>query len=227
GQPDVVKAQLLDDAVRQWARSERLPVDADRFGRFLQLYYRHVDLEELKERLPEQLVRHALAHWELGAQRPQGRAKVRVRSPEDPGDTGRSIVEIVTDDAPFLVSSVTMRLAERGISVRLIIHPQLRVERDTLGNLVEVDPDDYTLRPLDESWIHLEIDRQDSEIARKELTEDLDNVLTDVRVVDEDRARMRHTALRLADQVTESAATLVSGGVAEAEITESAEFLRW
>src|SRR5690606_279379 len=164
GQPDVVKAQLLDDAVRQWARSERLPVDADRFGRFLQLYYRHVDLEELKERLPEQLVRHALAHWELGAQRPQGRAKVRVRSPEDPGDTGRSIVEIVTDDAPFLVSWVAMRLAERGISVRLIIHPQLRVERDTLGNLVEVDPDDYTLPPLDESWIHLEIDRQDSEI---------------------------------------------------------------
>src|SRR5690606_16469000 len=219
GQPDAVRTQLLDDAVSQWSQSHPLPVDTDRFRRFLHRYYRHANPEELTERHPDQLVLHALDHWDLGARRPEGRTKVRVRSPED---ADHSVVEIVTDDAPFLVSSVTMRLAERGISVRLIIHPQLRVERDTLGNLVEVDPDDYTLRPLDESWIHLEIDRQDSEIARKELTEDLDNVLTDVRVVDEDRARMRHTALRLADQVTESAATLVSGGVAEAEITESA-----
>ncbi|KUP95511.1 NAD-glutamate dehydrogenase [Thermobifida cellulosilytica] len=227
GQPDAVKTQLLDDAVFQWPQSEPLPMDPDRFGRFLRLYYWHVDSEELKEWHPAQIVRHALAHWELGAQRTQGRAKVRVRDPEDGEAAGQSIVEIVTDNAPFLVSSVTSRLAERGISVRLIIHPQLRVERDTMGGIVEIEPDDYTLRPLDESWIHLRIDRLAGEAARKELADDLDAVLTDVRLVDEDHARMRHTALRLADQVTASAAALVSGGVTDEEIAESAEFLRW
>ncbi|MEY9215374.1 NAD-glutamate dehydrogenase [Thermobifida halotolerans] len=228
GQPDAVKDQLLDDAVSQWSESAGpLPVDIDRFGRFLRLYYRHVDLEELKERPSAQIVRHALSHWELGAQRTQGRAKVRVRSPEDDGDTEHSVVEIVTDDAPFLVSSVAMRLAEQGVSVRLIIHPQLRVERDPLGDIVEIDPDDYTLQPLHESWIHLEIDRQAGEAALKELAGDLNDVLTDVRLVDEDHARMRHTALRLADRVVADADTLVSGGVDETEIGESAEFLRW
>ncbi len=194
------------------------------FRRFLHRYYRHANPEELTERHPDQLVRHALDHWDLGARRPEGRTKVRVRSPED---ADHSVVEIVTDDTPFLVSSVTMRLAERGISARSIIHPQLRVERDTLGAIVEIDPEDATLRPCEESWIRIEIDRRTEEAARQELADDLTQVLTDVRQVNEDSARMRHTALRLADQVTESAAALVAGGVAKEEITESAEFLRW
>ena len=143
GQPDAVRTQLLDDAVSQWSQSHPLPVDTDRFRRFLHRYYRHANPEELTERHPDQLVRHALDHWDLGARRPEGRTKVRVRSPED---ADHSVVEIVTDDTPFLVSSVTMRLAERGISARSIIHPQLRLERDTLGAIVEIDPEDATLR---------------------------------------------------------------------------------
>ena len=43
--------------------------------------------------------------------------------------SGRSVVEVVTDDMPFLVDSVTMELTRLGHTVHTVIHPQLLVER--------------------------------------------------------------------------------------------------
>ena len=39
---------------------------------------------------------------------------------------------------PFLVDSITMELANHGLSARLVVHPQLRVRRDVTGTLREV-----------------------------------------------------------------------------------------
>ena len=48
------------------------------------------------------------------------------------------MVEIVTDDMPFLVDSVTMELSRRGYAIDLVIHPVIRVRRDEQGRLIEV-----------------------------------------------------------------------------------------
>ncbi|GLU49696.1 NAD-glutamate dehydrogenase [Nocardiopsis ansamitocini] len=230
GQSDAAKDHMLSDAVTHWSELSDQAADQERIDHFLRLYYRHVAAEELKQRTPAQICGPALWHRELGEQRPQGRAKVRVHTPDANSagwDIGHSIVEIVTDDAPYLVSSVTMQLAELGIRVHLVIHPQLRVERDLMGTIVAIDPDEFTLRPLAESWMHIEIDRQTDPTRIKEIENVLENVLADVRYVDEDAAKMRHSAIVLADEVTGSAETLASGGVPWAEIGESAQFLRW
>ncbi|GAA3759704.1 glutamate dehydrogenase [Spinactinospora alkalitolerans] len=231
GQSDAVKDQLLRDAVTEWSEpSGGSPHELGRIEHFLRLYYRHVAPEELKERGNAEICGPAMAHWNLGAHRGQGRAKVRAFTPDSAEigrDVGHSVVDIVTDDAPFLVSSVTMELARHDIGVQLIIHPQLRVERDLTGGLVEVEPAEYTLAPLAESWMHLEIDRQADPAALRDLEADLERVLTDVRHVDEDAAKMRSRAVLLADEVSDSADALNAAGVDPREITESAEFLRW
>ncbi|SKA03499.1 glutamate dehydrogenase (NAD) [Marinactinospora thermotolerans DSM 45154] len=224
GQSDAVRDHLLSDAVAQWSElSGRSPVEVHQVERFLRLYYRHVAPEELKERRPADIYGPALAHRELGEIRPQGRAKVRVTTPE--GEAAPSVVEIVTDDAPFLVSSVTMELARHGIGVHLVIHPQLRVERDIVGRLIEIDPQEPTLTPLAESWMRIEIDRRTDPGQLEQLAADLERVLADVRHVDEDSARMRHCALRLADEV--AALPSSAEGPTEREVDEGAEFLRW
>ena len=54
-----------------------------------------------------------MAQRQLAEERPQGRALVRAYTPtlEEHGwDPGHSVVEVVTDDMPFLVDSVTMEL---------------------------------------------------------------------------------------------------------------------
>ena len=46
-----------------------------------------------------------------------------------------SVLEIVNDDMPFLVNSVMAELTERGLDVRLVVHPVFAVERDAAGRL--------------------------------------------------------------------------------------------
>jgi glutamate dehydrogenase len=48
------------------------------------------------------------------------------------------VVEIVSDDMPFIVDSVTMELAREGYTIDLVIHPVIRVRRDEKCELLDV-----------------------------------------------------------------------------------------
>ncbi|MFL1431028.1 MULTISPECIES: NAD-glutamate dehydrogenase [unclassified Nocardiopsis] len=233
GQSDGTLQQLLAEAATKWSPGPRLGADeAEAVRRFLPLYYRHTDPEEIAGRTPEQICGMAEAHRAFGAQRRPGRAKVRVHTPtleRDGWDSQTSIVETVTDNAPFLVSSVTMVLRELNAGVRLIIHPQMTVGRDLEGNLRQIDPEigGDGLLPVDESWMHIEIDRQTDPERVKEITDRVESVLNDVRYVDEDAAKMSDRAIRIADELAAYPDRLVAGGVDAREIGESVDFLRW
>ena len=49
-----------------------------------------------------------------------------------------TVVEIVTDDMPFLVDSVTMALATDHRNIHVVIHPQMAVRRDVTGQIQDV-----------------------------------------------------------------------------------------
>jgi glutamate dehydrogenase len=139
----------------------REPPDA-----FLAAYYRHVAAEDILARDPSQLSGFAFLHRRLAMERPTGSALVRVQTPTSEADgwpTTRSLVQIVTDDMPFLVTSVTAELTRQGRAIHLVIHPQLQVRRDSMGHLVEVMTDENSSVSPDrivESWISVEIDRE-------------------------------------------------------------------
>ncbi len=111
---------------------------------------------------------------------------------------GHTVVEVVTDDMPFLVDSVSMALAEEQHDIHLVIHPQFVVRRDLGGQLHEVLDEHAETDPHDvarESWMHLEIDRvSDDQLG--EIQEQLNKVLIDVRDAVEDWQRM-HTQIDL------------------------------
>ena len=71
---------------------------------------------------------------------PAGAPKVRVFSP--PGADGwgsrHTIVQVVNDDMPFLVDSVSLEIARQGLSLHLIVHPIFAVQRDAQGVLQSV-----------------------------------------------------------------------------------------
>src|SRR5207248_6482138 len=105
----------------------------------------------------------AAAHARLAARRPQGRALVSVRPAGADAaafDPSRAVIDLVTDDMPFLVSSVLMELRRQDLDAPLIVHPQLAARRDVTGNLREVcGAVGGGQRPADaiaESWIHIE-----------------------------------------------------------------------
>jgi glutamate dehydrogenase len=222
GSLDEAKAALLEAAAGS---------DPD-LGPFLRRYYRHVAADDLVTRSPEDLRSAALSHRELASTRPQGRVTVRVTTPENDGDDRglppHSLVEVVCDDMPFLVDSVTAELSRHGRAIQLVVHPLLLVRRDVTGRLLEVLDAD-TQSPaggsdqLVESWMHVEIDREDDSEARRTLTADLERVLRDVREAVEDWPKMRERARQVAEEIDAAPPAGISGQ----EVAETTELLRW
>src|SRR5260370_31567941 len=105
---------------------------------YLHCYYRHVDSSDLIGAGPKRVGLAAAEHARLAVTRPQGRAVVRVRSgAEATLLPGRDVIDVVTDDMPFLVDTITMTLAAHGVTAELVVHPQLSVCRDATGSLPE------------------------------------------------------------------------------------------
>ncbi|MCX5261597.1 NAD-glutamate dehydrogenase [Streptomyces canus] len=245
---DEAKAELLERAARVAENSPagvHLPTgstdedtprtpdtpDSETVLAFLQRYYLHTAPEDLTDRDPVDIYGAALSHFRLGETRPQGTANVRVHTPtvEENGWTcTHTVVEVVTDDMPFLVDSVTNELTRQGRGIHVVIHPQVVVRRDLTGKLIEV----LTLPPVGdlphdahtESWIHVEIDRETDRGDLKQITADLLRVLSDVRESVEDWEKMRDAALRMADELP---AEPVATDLRDMEIDEARELLRW
>ncbi len=240
---DEAKAELLERAARVAENSpvggnlptgttgEGLP-DRDTLLAFLQRYYLHTAPEDLTDRDPVDVFGAALSHYRLAENRPQGTANVRVHTPTVEGNgwmCSHSVVEVVTDDMPFLVDSVTNELSRQGRGIHLVVHPQVVVRRDVTGRLIEVlrTPPSAADLPHDahiESWIHVETDRETDRADLKQITADLLRVLSDVREAVEDWEKMREAALRIADDLPEEP---VPGDLPSPEVEEARELLRW
>ncbi|MGW3392697.1 NAD-glutamate dehydrogenase [Streptomyces hydrogenans] len=238
---DEAKAELLERAARVAEHSPvggRLPTgpegerpDRDTVLDYLQRYYLHTAPEDLSDRDPDDVFGAALSHYKLAENRPQGTANVRVHTPtveENGWTSSHSVVEVVTDDMPFLVDSVTNELSRQGRGIHVVIHPQVLVRRDITGKLIEVlSTQIHGELPHDalaESWIHVEIDRETDRADLKQITADLLRVLSDVRETVEDWEKMRDAALRIADGLT---AEPTASDLRPTEVEEAQELLRW
>ncbi|HYU86131.1 MAG TPA: NAD-glutamate dehydrogenase domain-containing protein, partial [Kribbellaceae bacterium] len=186
-------------------------------------YWRLVPDEELIGRTPEEMLVATVSHRKLAAQRLPGELKLRVGENLDGYHTA---VEIVTDDMPFLVDSVTGALAARQLDIRQLVHPLVMVRREVLGALreirLDVEPEDAGPQDLVESWMRVEIDRVRDAATLEEVRRDLTRVLNDVREAVEDWPKMRLQALALADELATAQLP-----VPDKDITDSVELLRW
>ena len=200
---------------------------------FVARYFRHVPLDELTSRTADIYAGAAASHLELARHRLPGVANVRVYNPSTEADgwsNARTIIQVVTDDMPFLVDSVTGALVNAGIDIHLIVHPQLVVSRDAAGELEHVVPRDVTgkkvkvaVGELAESWMLLSIDRESDEARRALLERTVRDVLEDVRQSVEDWPKMRSKCLVLAAELEGSPPQ----GVDADETALAIRFLRW
>ncbi|MFD8996943.1 NAD-glutamate dehydrogenase [Streptomyces abikoensis] len=244
---DEAKADLLERAARV---AEGSPggahpagpqgeggLDQKTLTAYLQRYYLHTAPEDLTGRDPVDVYGAAISHYRLAENRPQGTANVRVHTPtveENGWTSSHSVVEVVTDDMPFLVDSVTNELSRQNRGIHVVIHPQVVVRRDVTGRLLEVlgsacdahgNGKDAELPhdALVESWIHVETDRETDRDDLKQIAADLLRVLSDVRETVEDWGKMRDAALRIAEGLAEEP----TADVPSTELDEARELLRW
>ncbi|MEO5851284.1 MAG: NAD-glutamate dehydrogenase [Nocardioides sp.] len=240
------KAELLAKASDLAARAKGTggPPAEDASG-LLKAYFRHVAPEDVCDRSEVDLYGALASQFKLAHSRPQGTARVRVFTPTVPehgwSASAHTVVEVVTDDMPFLVDSMTMALAGDEHSVHVVIHPLFEVVRDVAGELRDVrvgeesphaltndsestgHVDEGGLETVRESWMHIEIDRVTDEAELADIEAQLQRVLRDIRDAVEDWPRMQSRLTDLVDELVSTPPTLPD----PREVTSGIDFLRW
>ena len=220
---DVERAGRLDEVlrlVRAKVAAAQRPLVED----FVVRYFQDVDPEDLAERQPADLYGAALSHWNFARKREPGQARVRVFNPtlEEHGwQSTHTIVEIVNDDMPFLVDSVTMEVNRHRRTLHLIIHPILAVRREADGTLAGL-ADERTANARRESFIHVEIDRISDRAELASLATGIERVLDDVRAAVDDWKPMRERLQAVLAEIERRAPPLPAE-----ELSEGKDFLHW
>jgi glutamate dehydrogenase len=136
----------LIESVCERVRERMAAAEVAPFEEFVRQYYHRAPAADLVGRDALDLYGAALAHWDFARRRDPGETKVRAYNPtfEQHGwQSAHTAIEVVSDDMPFLVDSVSMELSRLELGIHVIIHPVRRSEGEAL-----------------EAFIHVEVDRQ-------------------------------------------------------------------
>jgi len=201
--------------------------DKERLKTFLDQYFAHLAIDDLESMDTFALAGLARHHFEAMRKRVCGEVLLNIFNPEESSfgwDLGHTVVELVIEDMPFLVDSITSEINRLGFGVHLAIHPVLRLRRSSKGVLSKI------LEPgilgadkevMSESLIHIQIDEQPV-IRHAEIKDNILSVLADVRASVQDWRSMRTALADLIDELE----TLTINQSLE-EISEVRDFLRW
>ena len=196
------------------------------YREFVRQYYHWVPAKDLADRDPADLCGAVVAHWRTARHRGRGEAKVNVYNPDRERDGWTSpytVVEVVSDDMPFIVDSVTMELSRQGCNIELIVHPVMRVVRDAEGELTEVlEPGGVAFGFVTESVIHAEVAYEPDPERLSVLRAGVELVLEEVRAAVEDWAVMRAKTTALATELRRQAPPADPH-----ELAETQAFLTW
>jgi len=167
---------------------------------FLRDYYEQVDVDDIQSRDVADLYGAAMAHWQTAQKFVGGREVLRVYNPnlEQHGwHSDHTVVEIVNDDMPFLVDSVTMELNRLGLALHSAIHPVSRVwrtERGEIQRIAQGHEDAGDARSRLQSFIHFEVDRCSEAGRLEDVRVNIARVLGDVRAAVEDWPKLLDAA---------------------------------
>ena len=190
--------------------------DAQTFARE---FLRRLSAEDLAARSAADWVALTTHALEFARERRAGHAKIRVFNPtaaDDGYESMRTVIEIVTDDMPFLVDSVGMRVNQTGRQLHTVIHPIFRVMRDPGGNMLSLASDDAATG-VPESIMHFEIDRVAGASELEKLKLGVLATLDDVRESVNDWSAMRDRMFAIADELPARKMPVDADGIAEAQ----------
>ncbi|HKQ25661.1 MAG TPA: NAD-glutamate dehydrogenase [Burkholderiales bacterium] len=224
--PETQAKTDLVDSVVALVRSRVAVGQAAQGEEFVRQFFRQVDPDDLRKREPADLCGAVLSLWDWLRQRRDDEARIRVFNPRadrDGWQCPHTVIEVSHPDMPFLVDSVRMEVNAQGFITHLIIHPIIRVRRDSNGNLLEMLPRDTSEHDAKfESCMHLEVNRETDQAAIARLEQGLLHSLAEVRAAVGDWKPMVQRMLETVEQIRDHPPPLP-----REEIVEGMAFLKW
>lgn len=193
---------------------------------FVTQFYDKVLLADLEKIDPDKAVGLALSAWKFMQDRPSREAKIRVFTPHkktDGYENKHTVVELLNDDRPFLIDSLSAELSRHGFVIHETIHPIFKVVRNKKGALESIAPaGSGSSQSHTESLIHFEISPLPETMTAEQLIGDLEWVLAHIQVAVEDWQAIVAKAEERIKRLDK-----VKGHFDDATIEEMRDFLRW
>lgn len=215
------------DQAKTWVRKRMHSDNINQALRLADIYYRHARSTEPVERGASEMYGAFLCLWQFIQQRPAGQSLLRAYNPtleEQQWYSCHSVIEMLTEDIPFLMSSIIMELDRQELRIHGLTHPIINVVRDPQGGFQSVHDHDESVRGGQlESLIRIEIERQPDASSLQQVMDTIRQVVTDVQQAVEDWPLMQKTL-----EKTISYCDSLQVPVEEQEkLEESLAFLRW
>ena len=221
------KTQILDAVVKQL--KQKMGDNASHLCvEFVRQFFGTVSLDDLSAWTVDDLCGAALNFWRLIQKRKPGETKIRIYNPDlehDGWQTTHTVIELICDDAPFLVDSMRLTVNRMGLFSHLIVHMGgIKLTRNAKHEVTAIYPRQGEMGHdvLNEAPIFLEIDRQTDPDILRQLKENLEHVLEDNQAVVEDWHAMRDAVQASVEELNHLPAKLDA-----AEIEETKLFLKW
>ncbi|MFW0777854.1 MAG: NAD-glutamate dehydrogenase [Rickettsiales bacterium] len=153
--------------------------------RFVEQFYGKMPVADLEAMNPKNAVALAKSAFEFMQKRKMGSPKIRIITPEDKVkgyDSHHTVVQLLNDDIPFLIDSLSAELTRHGFTLYETLHPIFPIKRKKNGEFESLGSDKGTKAgEVVESFIHFEISALPEGLTVNQLINDLEWVLAHIR----------------------------------------------
>lgn len=220
---------LIIDAIVEKIKHSMVDEQTGFCAEFAKQFFGTVALEDLREWDIDDLYGAVVNFWSLISERLPQETKIRIYNPDferHGWQSTHTVVEVITDDKPFIVDSLRMVINRMGLASHLIIHMGgIQVKRGKNHRVCELLPRKNGANikgVLNEAPIFMEIDRQTDPKILDELHKNFEKVLEDDRVVFEDWGKMRAEVREAAKKLDK-----LPANINKEEVEETKLFLQW
>jgi len=195
-------------------------------ARFIEQFYLKTPVSDLEAMDPKTAIALAESAFGFMQKRKPGEPKIRIFTPDAKKDgySGKyTIIELLNDDMPFLVDSLSAELTRQGLIVREMLHPLFRIVRNKKGEFESLSSlEDKKAEGTVESLIHFAISPLAEGADEAQLIKDLQWVLDHIRVSVDDWKAIVAKVEEKVTRLSELKARRNKEDVGEVE-----DFLRW
>jgi glutamate dehydrogenase len=192
-------------------------------------YCHDENITELRRQTTEDRCGSILCLWQIMHNIEKNRFKIRVYNTnphEHNWYSTHSVIEIISEDTPFLLSSILLELNNRDLQVYSLFHPVINVKRSKTGKLISIKEKNNNTKDANyspEVLIRIEIDKQNDTEELSKIKSAIANVINEVYQVVDDWNNMRAKLIEASEWYK---STLVASKENE-RTKENIDFLKW
>ncbi|WP_206485601.1 NAD-glutamate dehydrogenase [Thalassotalea sp. G2M2-11] len=222
GLPSVILSNVAQ-LIKQKVPAETAPL----VEQFAELLYRNISTLDLAQRNDSDMYGATLSLWKSLNDHKVNKPIIKVFNPQvskHGWKSSHTIIEIITEDMPFLVDSVRIALGRMGVTPHLMLNSPIRLVRQKNNNIEQLSTaSDKKIKSTSiETVFFIEIDRQTDQEVIEEIESELYSVLSDIAITVNDWSAMKKR-LEVVIKETEKANVPCS----KKEHQDGLDFLRW